>query len=129
MSGSSVKEVVCRIAGASSGADEDPESSVLRRVVAAHLRARGKLGLRLHPGQMWSPRRADFRSQVSLDPARVSARLSDGRNPARVFIGRGSRYVARTAQPARGEPKSRSGRDAMTPRVESFACPRCAMLF
>src|SRR5437899_8182870 len=73
----SSKEVASWIAGISSVAD-DSAAPFLRRALALGLWTRRELGFCLLAKQMRATGRADFRTQVSLDSARVSAGISDG---------------------------------------------------
>ncbi|PYP38350.1 MAG: hypothetical protein DMD48_09830 [Gemmatimonadetes bacterium] len=93
------KEIVLWTAGTSSVAD-DSAAPFLRGPAAVGLWSGGQLGIRLFPGQVRAARRSDIRPQVSLDSARVSAGISDGRNVSGLSDRRRRGRLAGAAQPA-----------------------------
>src|SRR6266550_3139550 len=95
------KEIVLWTAGTSSVAD-DSAAPFLRGPPAVGLWSGGQLGIRLFPGQVRAARRSDIRPQVSLDSARVSAGVSDGRNVGGLSDRRRRGRLVGAAQPATG---------------------------
>src|SRR5213075_1104099 len=95
------KETASWTAGTSSVADEAAAPAFLRRAAPAALWARGELGIRILAEYLRPARRSDLRTQVPLDPAPVSTRLSDGGNVVGLSHRRRVGSVARAAQPAR----------------------------
>src|SRR5262249_8541443 len=109
-----------------------PTQALLRGAAPADLRPGGELGIRVLTEHVRPARRPDLRPQVPLDTARVSTRLSDGRNALGLPHRRGAGCVAGAAQPARGGTcSSQLGGVSMNSmlrplRVRGFAGPLAA---